>query len=93
MNRAGIREDELIVNGIQRRQERQDHLEDSPGGVAKYWEKDTKLDKEKLSRKECEALVPEELSFTQVGDLEKCGGLNRYDSHRLTCLNAWPMGS
>jgi hypothetical protein len=23
----------------------------------------------------------------------ECGGLNRFDLHRLMCLNAWPMGS
>ena len=22
-----------------------------------------------------------------------CGGLNRFGSHRLMCLNAWPTGS
>ena len=26
-------------------------------------------------------------------DVGKCGGLNRYDPHRLMCLNAWPVGS
>ena len=26
-------------------------------------------------------------------DVGKCGGLNRYDPHRLMCLNAWPVES
>jgi hypothetical protein len=24
---------------------------------------------------------------------EDCGDFNRYGPHRLTCLNAWPIGS